>query len=396
MISMGDDAYLNSFRLILASRAFRSAGLIFMALSLPLYLLLNRISIVNVGIIYVGTALANVSVTIAIGMLGDRIGYKYSLVFGEIPALLASGILAFTRSVPLIVIATVISGSAGAPGGMRGSFSVGITPYLARIWQEPSIRIERMAQITFVASIASIGGSLLLYLHGFITRIYGDLGAFEILYHVAFILILLSFVSLTMIRRDRRQKKTTKFLRKETMKFSARVIITNVINGSAIGFSMALISAWFEIRYGVSASKIGLVFTISYITTAIGSLLASRIHISRERAVYFGSLTRILQGILLIAMAASPIFIMGSTIYIVRTVVAGFGTPIRNVVNIQGIKDEDLGTASSIQGAPSRIMQSTSGIAGYLMDYYPPLPVEIGGLIQIVGGFVYFKLLRRY
>ncbi|KAA8922982.1 MFS transporter [Thermoplasma sp.] len=393
---MEENAYSRSFRLILASRAFRSVGLIFMAISLPLYLLVNRISIVNVGLIYVGTALANVSVTIGIGMLGDRVGYKYSLMLGEIPALTASGMLAFTRSIPLIITATIISGSAGAPGGMRGSFSVGITPYLARIWRDPSIRIARMAQITFVASIASIGGSLLLYFHGFLSHIYGDIGAFEILYHVAFLLILLSFASLSMVRRDERQKKTTKFLRRETMRFSTRVIITNVINGSAIGFSMALISAWFEIRYGVSASKIGLVFTFSYITTAIGSLMASRIHISKERAVYFGSLTRILQGTLLIVMALSPIFLLGSAIYIIRTIVAGFGTPIRNVVNIQGVKDEDLGTASSIQGAPSRIMQSTSGIAGYLMDYYPPLPVEIGGVIQIIGGFVYFKLLRKY
>ncbi|WP_297215336.1 MFS transporter [Thermoplasma sp.] len=393
---MTHEPYSASFRLILSSRAFRSAGLIFMALSLPLYLLVNRISIVNVGIIYVGTALSNVLLSLGIGMLGDRIGYKYSLIMGELPALLASGILSFTRSIPLIVIATIISGSAGAPGGMRGSFSVGITPYLARIWQDPSVRISKMANITFVASVASIGGSLLLYLHGFLSRIYGNEGAFVMLYHATFFLIMLSFISLMLIKRDQRQIKTTKFLRRETLHFSARVITTNIINGSAIGFSMALISAWFEIRYGVSASKIGLIFTISYLTTALGSFLAGRIHISRDKAVYFGSLTRVLQGALLIAMAASPYFILGSAIYIVRTVVAGFGTPIRNVVNIQGVKDEDLGTASSIQGAPSRIMQSTSGIAGYLMDYYPPLPVEIGGLIQMIGGFVYFRLLKKY
>lgn len=243
-----DDAgYARSFRLILTSRSARSIGIIFVALSLPLYLLILHVSIVNIGIIYVGTALVNVSFSLGIGMLGDRIGYKYSLMLGELPALVATTFLAFSKSVDLIVIATIVSGSVGASGGMRGSFSVGITPYIARIWKDQSERISKMAYITFVASISSIGGSLMLYSHAYVSKYFGNAGAFELLYKLSFLLILVSFLSLSLIKYDGKQNKTTKFLRRETLKFSARVITTNIINGSAIGFSMALITAWFEI-----------------------------------------------------------------------------------------------------------------------------------------------------
>ncbi|MEM3204497.1 MAG: hypothetical protein QW232_09845, partial [Saccharolobus sp.] len=35
-------------------------------------------------------------------------------------------------------------------------------------------------------------------------------------------------------------------------------------------------------------------------------------------------------------------------------------------------------------------------LSGYLLDYYLPLPLEIGGLLQAIGGYAYMKLLSGY
>ncbi len=393
-VSTENTAYDLSFRFLLVSRAVRSSALIFIALSLPLYLLILKVNIVNIGIIYLGTSLVNVMITVSLGMLGDRIGYKSAMLIGELPAIFTASVLSMTHDVALIFVATAISGAAGAPGGMRGTFSVGTTPYISRIWKNQTERIGKMALITLTGSLFSIFGSLMLYSHAFLLRIYGNLGAFFILYRITLLLMIISFVSIAILKRDEKQVKSTHFLKKESLRYSARIIVTNVINGSAIGLSMSLISAWFELRYHVSISNIGLMFTFSYITTALGSFVASKAKVQHSMAVKYGAVTRVLQGTTLILLALMPFYFAASAVYIARTFIAGFGTPIRSSVGIQGIKDEDFGTASSIQGAPSRIAQATSGASGYLMDIYTPLPVMIGGIIQFFGGFVYYKLLK--
>ncbi|MGC8608935.1 MAG: MFS transporter, partial [Thermoplasmata archaeon] len=325
-----------SFKFLLVSRAVRSSALIFIALSLPLYLLILKVDIVNIGIIYLGTSLFNVVITISLGMLGDRIGYKAAMLMGELPPIFTASVLSITHNVALIFAATAISGVAGAPGGMRGTFSVGTTPYISRIWKNQTERIGKMAAITLTGSLFSIFGSLMLYSHVFLIRMYGNLGAFLILYRIALILMLISFISIAILKRDEKQKKSTRFLKKESMKYSARIIIANVINGSAIGFSMSLISAWFEIRYHVSVSSIGLMFTFSYVTTALGSFVASRAKVQHGMAVKYGAITRVLQGTSLILLALMPFYSAASAVYIARTFIAGFGTPIRSSVGIQG------------------------------------------------------------
>ncbi len=114
----------------------------------------------------------------------------------------------------------------------------------------------------------------------------------------------------------------------------------------------------------------------------------------KNKVVYFGSITRMMQGLLLIIMAIMPSFILSGIVYSIRSFFAGFGQPIRTAINVRGIKEGDYGTATSIQGIAGRISQSTSGAAGYLMDIYVPLPLILGGMIQAFGGYVYYKIFR--
>ncbi|TRM86637.1 MFS transporter, partial [Sulfolobus sp. A20-N-G8] len=61
--------------------------------------------------------------------------------------------------------------------------------------------------------------------------------------------------------------------------------------------------------------------------------------------------------------------------------------------NVRGVSAEDFGTASSIQGIATRLSQMSSGLSGYLLEYALPLPLEVGGVLQAIGGYVYMKLL---
>ncbi|MCL4375693.1 MFS transporter, partial [Candidatus Marsarchaeota archaeon] len=77
---------------------------------------------------------------------------------------------------------------------------------------------------------------------------------------------------------------------------------------------------------------------------------------------------------------------------LLRGVLAGFGSPSRTAMNVKGIDAEDYGAATSMQGTAARAGQLSSGLSGYLMDYYLPLPIFIGGILQMAGG-VSYKIL---
>jgi hypothetical protein len=60
---------------------------------------------------------------------------------------------------------------------------------------------------------------------------------------------------------------------------------------------------------------------------------------------------------------------------------------------MSGVNSQDYGTASSVMGLANRLAQTSSGLSGYLMDISLPFPVLFGGVLQTVGGFIYFKVL---
>lgn len=106
-----------------------------------------------------------------------------------------------------------------------------------------------------------------------------------------------------------------------------------------------------------------------------------------------GSITRVLNGLLLIGIAFSPWFYLAALLYAIRGVNAGFGALNRTAVNIRGISEEDYGAATSLQGISTRIAQLSGGLSGYLLEIWIPLPELSGGILQAIGGYIYYKLL---
>ena len=93
-------------------------------------------------------------------------------------------------------------------------------------------------------------------------------------------------------------------------------------------------------------------------------------------------------------MALSPIPVLASAFFVLRGVVASFGSPARSTVMVRGVDVEDYGTATSVQGIATRASQMTAGTSGYLMDIALPAPLIIGGVLQAASGFAYKKLIK--
>ncbi|ADX86545.1 MFS transporter [Saccharolobus islandicus] len=375
------------YTFLLLSRVLRSVGIIYITLSSSLYLSAIGVKPEIIGIIFLGAIGFSSGLNLALGMIGDRTGYKKVLIFVEILASIASILLALSINQILIFAALIIGGVGGAAGGIRGVFSPGLTALVASNWNDEKERIRRLSFLMSASSLSGIGGSILLSLRSYISN---SVDGYRMLYFISFVLLLASAISLLFCKEVTRPKKTSKVMKKSSMKFISKVVVSNSITGFGLGIAIPLLPLWYNLAFHANSFEIGLIFTISYLTTAIGSLLSNKI---RFDPLKVASITRILNGVFLIAMALSPWLPLAAGLYIARGLNAGVGAPNRSAVNVRGVSAEDFGTASSFQGLATRLSQMSSAISGYLLDVSYSLPLEIGGLLQTVGGYLYMKLL---
>ncbi len=397
MFSESEESIDSSFKFLLISRSARSISIIFVTLAFSLYLHQLGYGLVFIGLIFLPIILFNMLFSLLLGILGDRYGYVKALIVGEVLPLIGLAGLTISTNIYLIAVSAVITGITGTAGGMRGAFSPGTTAFVASNWSNENDRVRRIASMSVVASLSSIVGAFLLVSHGYLAPFFGIAGAFRFLFGVSFVVLLVSFVSLLFLKEKKRPKKTSRIMKRESFSYLLRVLFPNVINGAAIGIFSPLLTLWFELSFNISVAYIGEIFTLSYAATALGSFVSGRyLNSEKIRAITVSSVTRLFQGLLLIAMAVSPIVPLAFGLYAVRSAVAGMGMPLRTAINVRGIGNEDYGTASSLQGIATRGSQSTSGLAGYMMDYYLPSPLLLGGALQVVGSLVYYRVIRGW
>jgi len=387
----------SSFRYLLISRSSRSIALVFVSLAFSLYLNVLGYSLIFIGLLYLIIVLFNVFLSLAIGMIGDRIGYSRALIIGELFPLAGLAGLAISTNIYIIAFSAILGGISGTAGGLRGAFSPGSTAFIASNWPREVSRVDKLAKVNIVASLSSIIGGFLLITHGYLYQFYGSAGTFRVLFAITFVILLVSVISLLFLKERRRPRKTSTVMKKESLSYSLRIIIPNIINGSAIGIAIPLLPLWFELRFHVSVSFVGEIFTLAYVATALGSYISGR-YLNSEKisAIAVSSVARFFQGLLFIAIAFSPFVLIAFSLYALRSGIAGMGAPMRSAISVRGIGNEDYGAASSIQGIATRGSQMTSGLSGYLMDTYLPSPLFIGGIIQISGSFIYYRIIRNW
>ncbi len=382
------------YRYLEFTRLFRSIALIYTTIAMPLYLVALHVNIIYIGLVVLSVMLFNIGVTFTSGMIGDRIGYKYSLLIAEALAFIGITILAFSTNVYVIVIGIIISGVSGSGGALRGSMSAGLNAFIANNWKENNERAKRLAGVFMFGAVGSVIGSSLLYFNAPIEAAFGRLGAYRVIFMLSSILLLVSLVLLLRLEDTERPKKTSRIMKNESLRYSLRVIGSNLITGMGIGLAIPLMPLWFELSYKLSTTQLSYIFIVYYAVAGIGSVVARKVT-QKVNLVNLASLTRSMNGVFLIVMALSPFAILSAIMYELFSFSSSIGAPSRSAVNIRGINKEDYGTASTIQGISISSSQLTSGFSGALMDYSLELPLLAGGILQCAGGLAYKKLMGR-
>ncbi|AWS00737.1 MFS transporter [Metallosphaera hakonensis] len=362
----------------------------FVTISSSLYLSALGLSPVMVGLVFLGMTAYIAGFSMALGLLGDRVGYKKSLILGDLVPALALILLISSKNLLIVIPSAIITGLGGTAGGARGAFSPGLTALVARNWREDHERVRRMGRLTSVAALAGSGGGVLLAFHDYLP--FGNINDYRFLFGIASGLLLASALCVAMVQERKGERKSTRFMKRSSLSYISKVIASNVLSGAGIGLAIPLLPLWFHLRFDASALSIGFMFTLASIGTSIGSYMATKF---TGNPLRLATLTRIMNGGFLIAMALSPFFPLAGALYVIRGFNAGVGMPNRTAVNVRGVSEEDFGTASSLQGVATRLSQMSSGLSGYLLEESFALPLEVGGVAQMIGGVIYFALLKE-
>jgi MFS family permease len=170
-----------------------------------------------------------------------------------------------------------------------------------------------------------------------------------------------------------------------------RLWLTNTVNGFAVGMFGPFVTYWLYRRYGVGAGTIGLLYTITNIVT-LGSALVAAPLARRFRTVRTVTAVRVVQALLLVPIALSPFFWLAGLLYVIRMFAQRIGMPLRQSYVLALADPEERSSVAALANLPSQAAMAGSPVlAGYLFDEVSlALPLEIGGLLQLVNAGLYY------
>jgi Major Facilitator Superfamily len=369
-------------------------GISFSTIALPLYMAALGFSAVTIGLSFVLMTLAGTALVFVWGVLGDRVGYKTVLVAVELLFGASCLLLAYGTSLSVIIVAAMMGGYGGqGGGGLRGSFGPGLSAFVGSVWKDAYERTRRIGAITFVGGIAGLAGYGVLAWVGARAPVVGDAAAYQDAYLLLFGTTVGSIAALLLTREGSHPPRTARILTSGGQRFIGRVVLSNVFNGFGLGLAIPLLPLWFSLRYGFDAGTIALVFGASTACSSVASYFSHAVA-TRLGNVATGAATRVVNGAMLVAMAAAPWGALAGGLYVVRGFSGGLGVPARTSVTLGGVAGSELGAATSISGVSMRASLMSSGIAGYLLTVAENAPLGAGGVFQLVGGLIYYRLLK--
>ncbi|MBF6568930.1 MAG: MFS transporter [Candidatus Binataceae bacterium] len=405
---------------LLAGRAIRSFAQGYLLIIVPLYLSMLGYDAEHLGILFAASAATSAILVAAIGVLSDRFGRKTLLIL--ISLMTAGGGVVFALSSNfLVLVAGAALGTIGRGGGVGSGGAWG--PYYpaeqALIAEQASDRQRTtiFGVISFVGVIASALGSLLAYMPQLMQRFagltlidgYRGLFALTALLGIAMALIVLPVheshrhahpeprsrhPQLTPQRGPRRLFGIS--LSRESWHLISRFMITNSINGLAIGMLGPFIVYWFYRRYGVGAGTLGGLFFFMNLIAAVPYLSAGRLA-ARMGAVGAVVWTRGISVILLLVLAVMPTFTLAAIVFGIRMVFNTLSLPVRQSYLMGVIRPSERASAAGLANLPMHAASSvTPYFAGYLMQYIAlSLPLEIAAVLMGLNTALYYIFFRN-
>ena len=403
--------------LLFASRALRSFAQGYMAVIIPMYIAILGYGAVELGILSAVSSIVSATLALSVGVLADRFGRKLFMILISLMMAISGLVFAASHAFVVIALAAALGTFGGGGGAGRGGAWGPFYPAAQALLAEHSLALERTAVfgvLSFVGVMAGALGSLAAYLPQLLQAAAGFtlLQGYEALFLVTAAIGLAMALVVIPMRETRalpdpasvRPKPSPSSmpadamrwgLSPKTWKIVARFMLTNTVNGFAIGMVGPFLVYWFYRRYGATAGQLGSLLFVINLVSALPFLAAGRL------ALRFGSVsivvfTRLIGCTMLAAMALMPSFWLAAVIYALRTVFNTLSVPVRQSYLMGIIEPAERASAAGFSNSPAQVGTALSPfLAGYLMEHvWLGLPLEGGAVLQTVNALLYWFFFR--
>jgi MFS family permease len=343
-----------------------SVGYGYLMVAISAYLPEVGISSADVGLLMGTSGAAMVASAIPFGLISDRYGRKWILIFGNFLLPPTLFVYALTTDVSLLLVAAIIAGI--AEGAILSSWN-------ALIADNTTVDNRHMAfSLSFLVQGSSTGlGFLLPFFFPFFENAF-NISSAQIHAAAFFILGMITLMGPLLLWNLLRNYKDSMQsvpwdrtrLGTPSMKRLKVFSINNFLIGLGAGFIIPLIATWMFVRYGTPDQFTGPMLAITSISIGFSAFLSTRVS-ERLGPVKAIAVVQLSSTVFMVAIPFMPDPYLASIMYFIRSALMNMAGPILDSFLMTIVDKEDRGLASAINSIIWRLPNSVSTIAGGVM-----------------------------
>ena len=452
--------WTRNFGIVFAARASMSVGRALAGVAAPIYLALEGFSAFELSLYVLVVAAASAVLSTIIGLSSDRLGRRPYLVSVPFLTAGAAAGFAFSASMPLLFVLGALGSfgrGAGAGAGAVGPYQPAESAFVTEDLPAEH-RNAGFGRLTFGSSAGAMVGSLLGLLVSS-SRSHGL--AAVVAFRPAFLVVaacsaLAGLVALALVEPRRRgrqdfgpasfdgalnddgkqppteregleplghegqrpgkprsrqqrarpdeaggQRRPRSLLDRHLPVKSRwllyRLLVTNSLNGMAIGMFGPFVTYWLFRRFGAGAGEVGTLYAVINAATMVSSLSAAGLA-RRWGLVRTVGVVRTVQALLLVPMVLAPSFAVAGGIYFVRMLVQRIGLPLRQSYVIALAAPEEKASVAALSNVPSQLAMAASPLlTGYLFEEVSlSLPFEVAAALQFANAVTFWGFFRDH
>jgi Na+/melibiose symporter-like transporter len=171
----------------------------------------------------------------------------------------------------------------------------------------------------------------------------------------------------------------------------------NSLSGIAIGLTSPLLVYWFNYKFGVGTEAIGTVLSVSYLATAIFSILTG-LTSQRRGLVRTVVAARLVTVALFAVIPLMPTFGLASAAHIARSALSRGSIGARRAIAVNLVGLERRGLVSGVNNVSLKVSNSVgSAVAGVFLNAgLLALPFFVAAGMQLLYGMAYGRAFSKY
>ena len=375
----------SAIALLLVGRGLRDFGDGFVAVLLPVYLIMLGLSPFQVGIVATAALLGSSLLTLAVGLLGARYERR-QLLLAAACLMVATGVAFSIIDAYAVLLVVAFAGTINPSGG---SVSVFVPLEHAVITDEAAAaeRTRIFAQYSLVGALAGAVGALAAASPEFLGRIgIGQLTAIKIMFVLYAILGLVGcLIYMRIPRRALPHNKQAPPALGPSRHIVYKLAALFCLDAFAGGFIVqSLLALWLFERYDMSLSAVSLFFFWSGVLSAFSFPVAAWLS-RRIGLVNTMVFTHIPSSLCLILAAFAPTLPFALTLLLLRAALSQMDVPTRSSYVMAVVTEAERTAAASFTSVPRSLAASLSpALAGAMLGTsFQSWPLVICGVLKI-------------